>query len=170
MGWLAAAWPLGLVYFVGGVVVAARRFGPRSALWVDQRVIEAQLRTLGTITRQEILGLVGLALILLAFVLQPWSRMDPAWLGLITWSLLALSGADPHRCSRSLITSTAVLCFVSIDRGDDTRGRTRHPDRGPHRAGTLARTSLGPPYLLLGSYAVISYLIALLPGFPPSRC
>ena len=28
MGWLAAAWPLGLVYFVGGVVVAARQFAP----------------------------------------------------------------------------------------------------------------------------------------------
>ena len=89
----AAAWPLGLLDSSRGCR-AARRFGPRSALWVDQRVIEAQLRTLCTITRQEFLGLVGLALILLAFVLQPWSRMDPAWLGLIILSLLALSGAD----------------------------------------------------------------------------
>ncbi len=127
-------------------------------------MIEAQLRTLGTITRQEILGLVGLALILLAFVLQPWSRMDPAWLGLIILSLLALSGAD--RTMFKELDYQYLLYFASFQ---SIAAMIREAGLDTLIVGRIEPAlSLVPasPYLLLGSYAVISYLIALLPGFP----
>ncbi len=159
--WLLSALPLAIVNLAGSLLVVLWRFRPQSPTTVDRHTLEAQLRTLGGISSQEGLGLVGLTLLLLTFVLKPWHHIDPAWLAVLIITSLLILGANRamfrHVNYPFLLYFAAFLSLAEIVRAtkaDATLGQLVAP--------WLIGLGFSPYVLLilvyLGTYLVAGFL------------
>lgn len=160
--WFLSALPLAAMNLLGTLLVVLWRFRPGTPTQVDSRTLAAQLRTLGGISSQERLGLVGLALLLVAFILKPWHHTDPAWLAVLIITGLFVFGASrsmfKHVNYPFLLYFAAFVSLAEIVRA--TKADTT-------LAGLVAPslTMLGSsPYVMLIQLYILAYLIG---GFLP---
>ncbi len=110
-GWLAAAAPAGAVLVAGSaaLLLVFSRGEPAPSFRVES--LEWQRRALGALTRQELAALVGVAVFLVAIVLQPVLDVDAAWPALLALGLTVALGALDRDSFRSSIDWPFVVLF-----------------------------------------------------------
>jgi di/tricarboxylate transporter len=127
IGWLLAAAPAGVILLLGSAIVLLLR-APASPAHVSAAVRRSQERSLGRMSRRELVALIALGVFAFGLLLQPFLRADAAWIGLVAMLVAIGGGALDRQTFRSgidwstvtffgvLIGSAAVLRAVGVDR------------------------------------------------------
>lgn len=164
-GWSLAALPLALAVFACGLLATFWLFRPELVPPVDGRLLAAQLRVLGQVGWEERLGLTGLAALLLAFALRPIHGINPAWFALLIIAALFLLGAD--RNLLATINYRYLLYFGAFISLADMISASGTGEAFAELVRPAVAPLAGSPYLFLGAFCLVSYLlIALLPWLP----
>jgi di/tricarboxylate transporter len=109
--WLHAALPLGLVVFLGSYLAVIGLHNPKKRVAVDKQVIEAQLRTLGPLTRHERVSLIVVMTCLMGFIGQPWVHIDGAWVAMLCFLILFATSVLTEKSICSDIDWIYVISF-----------------------------------------------------------
>jgi DASS family divalent anion:Na+ symporter len=77
--WLLVAFPLGLLIFIGFLLVLTWTISGQTVTRISRRILDMQAATLGPLSRNERLTLSVMGLMLVAFISQPIHGIHPAW-------------------------------------------------------------------------------------------
>jgi di/tricarboxylate transporter/CRP-like cAMP-binding protein len=126
--WLGAAASVGVLVFAGALAALLLLFRPERAPTITAEALWRQQRVLGPLSRQEIVTIAALAVMLLGLLLAPVLRVDPAWLATTALVIVLAGGVLDRAIFRSgiewgflvlfglLVGSGAVFHNVGIDR------------------------------------------------------
>jgi DASS family divalent anion:Na+ symporter len=160
IGWLAAALPTA-VLLLAGIAALLIALDPHTPARVSQAVRSSQERSLGRLTRQEVVSLAALGVFVLGLAVEQAVRFDIAVVGLAALLVAIGGGAIDRQAFRSGIDwATLVLFGVLLGSGAVLRaGGVDH-----WLANTLApvASSLGSPaltVLLLAAFVVAVRLV-----------
>ncbi|SEP00740.1 SLC13 family permease [Paenibacillus sp. OV219] len=115
INWFVYAFPALLVFLVGMWLWISLRYKPEKGTkpTVSEEVLEAQLRILGKLTKEEkVTAVVTLGCVVL-LVLQPVHHLDNAWVMLLGFAALVISGVLDTKTMMNRIDWTFLL-FIGI--------------------------------------------------------
>ena len=164
-GWLIAAAPVGIVCLLGALVVLFIVLRPEAKARVEAETVRRQTRILGPISQQEKIALLGLAILVLGLVVQPFVAIEPAWLALgslvvVTWGVL-----DRERFRSSL--DWGFLVFLGVLLGSGAVLQAGGVDKWVASLLLDATSAVHAPGLLVVAFAVLVMLSrVLLPSRP----
>ncbi|HEY6959810.1 MAG TPA: SLC13 family permease [Candidatus Limnocylindria bacterium] len=164
-GWLIAAAPVGIVCLLGALVVLFVVLRPEASARVEAETVRRQTRILGAISYQEKIALLGLAILVLGLVVQPFVAIEPAWLALgslvaVTWGVL-----DRERFRSSL--DWGFLVFLGVLLGSGAVLQAGGVDKWVASLLLDATSAVRAPGLLVVAFAVLVMLSrVLLPSRP----
>lgn len=159
--WLLVALPLGLIIFGGFFAALTWLIPADQSIQISRNILEAQVATLGKLSRSERLTLGVMIVVLMGFVFQPLHGIHPAWpaiggllflmavkvldrpmfVGDIDWASLVLFGA--------LWSLAAVIRHTGLD-----------VELGSLASGLLAPVA-AQPWLFLITLGLMTYLIRI---------
>jgi di/tricarboxylate transporter len=103
VAWLVAALPMGLVILAGCVVLLLVLLRPEQTVQPTTEVLRRQQRVLGALSRQEVVTIASLAVLLLGLIFQPLLKVDSEWLALISLVVALAGGALDRESFRTSI-------------------------------------------------------------------
>jgi anion transporter len=164
-GWLVAAAPVGIVCLIGALVVLFVVLRPEASARVGAETVRRQTRILGPLSQQERVALVGLGILVLGLVVQPFVAIEPAWLALgslvaVTWGVL-----DRERFRSSL--DWGFLVFLGVLLGSGAVLQAGGVDKWVASLLLDATSAVRSPGLLVVAFAILVMLSrVLLPSRP----
>ena len=166
LGWFVNAAPAGAVLVVGALAMILLFFRPDVAAGTTAEKLQRQKQMLGPLSRQETLTIVALAVLFAGLLLQPFLRLDSAWLALSALVLVVAGGVLDREGFRSSI-EWGYLVFFGVLLG--AGGVLRSAGVDGWIGGTLGPLvhTLGDPgrlVILLGVTVVAARLV--LPQIP----
>jgi di/tricarboxylate transporter/CRP-like cAMP-binding protein len=165
IGWLAAALPAGLVLLVGPAIVLMA-LPPETTARASGTVRHSQERTLGRISRRELVSLLALGIFVAGLLLQPVLRLDIASIGLAALLVAIGGGALDRQTFRSGI-DWATLVFLGVLLGAGAVLRSGGVDHWIAELLTPITRSLGDPALTLLLLALVTVALrCVLPMVP----
>ena len=111
VAWLAAAMPMGLVILAGSVVLLLVLLRPEQTVQPTADVLKRQQHVLGALSRQEVVTIVSLAVLLLGLIFQPLLHVDSGWLALISLVVALAGGALDRESFRTEIDWGFLILF-----------------------------------------------------------
>ncbi|MCC7107237.1 MAG: anion permease [Chloroflexi bacterium] len=90
--WLLAALPAHIVLFARTMLFILIRFHTQPAPVSSRETLRMQRDILGTPSREEVLVLAVVSMLLVGFVTEPWHGVNPAWLALGALGILLVAG------------------------------------------------------------------------------
>ncbi len=167
IGWLVAAAPTGILMLVG-VAAVLLLLHPHSPTHVSAAVRRSQERSLGRLSRQEIVSLAALGIFVLGLLVQQAIRLDIAVVALAALLVAIGGGAIDRQAFRSGIDwATLVLFGVLV--GSGAVLRTGGVDHWIANAIAPLSASLGNPVLVVLLLALFVVAVRLvLPMVPAS--
>jgi di/tricarboxylate transporter len=109
-GWLTATAPAGIVLLVGSVVTAIA-LDPNAASQASRIVRETQERTLGRLSRNELVSLAALGVFVVGLIVQQFVGVDIGVIGLIAILVAVAGGALDRQSFRAGVDWATVVLF-----------------------------------------------------------
>ena len=109
--WLLAALPMGLVILAGSIVMLLVLFRPEQAVRPSAEVLRRQAHVLGPLSRQEVVTIAGLAVLLLGLIFQPLLHIDSGWLAPNSLVVILAGGALDRESFRTSIEWGFLILF-----------------------------------------------------------
>jgi branched-chain amino acid transport system substrate-binding protein len=157
--WLVSSLPLGLTYFLISFGMIMFLYRPKLERKNRAQVINAQLKALGPMTRQEKLSLVTVVVSLVAFATQSLHQINGAWIAMLSFLILFASGVLNEKSVRTdidwnfLISFGALVGFGSLI---STSGLT---DIAAVKIRPWLLGASGSPYIFLPVVSLATHLI-----------
>jgi anion transporter len=165
LGWLAAAAPVGIACLVGALVVLLVMLRPEGNAQVSAETIRRQTRILGTLSRQERVALVGLAVLVVGLAAQPVLRVEPAWLAIGALVIVTAGVLDRERFRSSV--DWGFLVFLGVVLGSGAVLQSGGVDKWISALLLDATAAVRSPGLLVIVFAVLVMLSRIvLPSRP----
>lgn|GEM_PF-1202046 len=157
LAWLVHAAPAGIVLFAGTLAMLIWLFRPEGPARATAATVRQQRRVLGPVSRQEMVTIAGLVMMLAGFLLQPVLRIESTWWTLGALVLLVGSGVLDREAFRSAI-EWGYLMFLGVLLGAGGVFRATGLDRWIGGALAPLAHSAGTPstflvFLVLGIFA-----------------
>lgn len=111
LGWAAAAAPYGLLVLVGGVILLFTAFRPRATPRLSVELVRRQEVVLAALSRAEWLTIAATAVLIVGLLVQPWVRIDTAWLAVATSVIVLGGGVIDRQAFRSAIDWGFLVLF-----------------------------------------------------------
>lgn len=165
LGWLVAALPVGVVGLVGAVVALFVLFPSERQPQVTAAVVRQQQRALGPPSRDELVTVVALAVLVVGLIAQPVLRIETPWLAIGAIAVAMLGGALDRERFRSAIDWGFLILF-GILLGTEAVLRETGLARALTDALVGMRTVIADPGLLL---LVIAVAVVAVRFVLPSR-
>jgi len=112
--WFVAALPLHVVMFALTYVVMLLALRPEAASMRSRETVRAQRRILGPMTRAEYIATAILVLLLIAFVLGPPLKLDPAWAAVLAMVVLGAANVLDANGFKSGINWAFLIFFGAM--------------------------------------------------------
>lgn len=157
--WLLAALPLGVAVFVASFLTIQWLLRPERTLGVSRQVIEAQLVTLGPVSRLERVTLLVVSLVLLAFLTQPLHGIDPAWTAVAGLLYLIATGIMERTSFRHGIDWAFLMLYGGLIGLAAILEQTGITDLLTAYLNTLFQPLMGQPVLFLTLIALTTALL-----------
>jgi anion transporter len=165
LGWLAAAAPVGIACLIGALVVLLVMLRPEGNAQVSAETIRRQTRILGTLSRQERVALVGLAVLVVGLAAQPVLRIEPAWLAIGALVIVTAGVLDRERFRSSV--DWGFLVFLGVVLGSGAVLQSGGVDKWISALLLDATAAVRSPGLLVIAFAVLVMLSRIvLPSRP----
>jgi anion transporter len=165
IGWLAAAAPVGIVCFIGALVVLLVMLRPERHGEVSAETIRRQSRILGPVSRQERVAIAALAVLVVGLAAQPLLQIDAAWLALAALVIVTAGVLDRERF-RSLM-DWGFLVFLGVLLGSGAVLQSGGVDKWISSLLLSATGAVSSPGLLVIVFAVLVMLSRIvLPSRP----
>jgi di/tricarboxylate transporter len=110
IAWLIASAPAGIVLLVGSVITAIA-LDPHSASQASRIVRETQERTLGRLSRNEVVSVAALGVFVVGLIVQQFVRVDIGVVGLFAILVAVAGGALDRQSFRTGIDWATVVLF-----------------------------------------------------------
>jgi branched-chain amino acid transport system substrate-binding protein len=114
ISWLASSFPLALAYFLISFGMIMALYRPKLERKNRAQVINAQLKALGPMTRQENLSLVTVIVSLAAFASQSLHQINGAWIAMMSFLILFASGVLNEKSVRTDIDWNFLISFGAL--------------------------------------------------------
>ncbi len=126
--WFVSAAPMGAVLLIGALMMLFVLFRPEVTPKTTAATLRLQEQVLGPLSRQELVTIAALVVLLLGLVLQPFLRIDSAWVALSALVLVTAGGVLDRESFRTslewgflmlfgvLLGTASVLRGVGVDR------------------------------------------------------
>jgi len=165
LGWLIAAAPAGLLLCIGSAV-ALYALDRQSGTRASSVVRRSQERSLGPVSRRELVSLIALGVLIAGLLLQPVLRLDIAVIGLASLLVAIGGGALDRQTFRSGI-DWATLSLFGVLLGAGGVLRSGGVDRWIADLITPVARSLGQPAFVILLLALLVIVVRLvLPMVP----
>jgi branched-chain amino acid transport system substrate-binding protein len=157
--WLFSSLPLGLAYFSLSFGAILFLFQTNEVAPNRRQVINAQLKALGPMTRQEKISLATVMVSLVGFASQSLHHINGAWIAMLSFLILFASGVLNEKSVRSdidwnyLISFGALIGFGSLISSSGLTGIAAEKLR-PWLLGVS-----GSPYIFLPTVSLAMHLI-----------
>jgi di/tricarboxylate transporter len=164
--WFVAVLVLGITMFVVSISAILVLYRPRRISTVGTLVLDAQIFTLGPITRAEKITMGTIVVTLAAFLSQSWHGVNPAWIAMGSCLVLFMSGVLDEKSVRSdidwnfLLSFGALIGFAAVISGS---GLSAVIARASAPAMALVANS---PYLFLPMVATAMHLVRFVLPLP----
>jgi di/tricarboxylate transporter len=112
--WLVSALPLGMAYFFGTFAGILRLHSPKEKTVPQVDIINAQLKTLGAMSRQEGLSLFTVVVSLIAFATQSLHQINGAWIAMLSFLLLFAGNVLDEKSVRCDIDWNFLISFGAL--------------------------------------------------------
>ena len=112
--WLVSSLPLGCAYFMISFGMIMFLYRPKLERRTRGEVINAQLRALGPMTRQEKVSLATVIVSLVAFASQSLHQINGAWIAMVSFLILFASGILNEKSVRSDIDWNFLISFGAL--------------------------------------------------------
>jgi di/tricarboxylate transporter len=123
LGWFVNAAPAGLLFFAGTIAVLVLCFRPGRAAGMAMETLRHQKHVLGPLSRHEAITIAGLAVLFAGLLLQPFLRVDSAWLSLAALVFVVAGGALDRESFRGSVEWGYLVFFgVLLGAGGVLRG------------------------------------------------
>jgi len=110
LGWLTAAAPAGIVLVTGSVITAIA-LDPHASSAASRIVRETQERTLGRLSRNEVVSMAALGVFVIGLIVQQFVSVDIGVIGLIAILVAIAGGALDRQSFRTGIDWATVVLF-----------------------------------------------------------
>jgi anion transporter len=112
--WVLYALPLGVAYFAISMLLLFFMYRPVKTKALSAEVIEAQLKTLGEMTRHEKISLWVVNLSLLGFVTEPLHGINGAWVAMVSFLILFVTSVLDEGAVRRDIDWNFLISFGAL--------------------------------------------------------
>ena len=112
--WVLYALPLGAAYFAISMLLLFFMYRPVKTKALSAEVIEAQLKTLGKMTRDEKISLWVVNLSLLGFVTEPLHGINSAWVAMMSFLTLFVTSVLDEGAVRRDIDWNFLISFGAL--------------------------------------------------------
>ncbi|HET9000150.1 MAG TPA: SLC13 family permease [bacterium] len=117
--WFREAAPVGIILYVGALVILLVLFRPQRAPTVSVEMLHRQAAVLGPLSRQERTTIAALAVLLIGLLVQPLLRVDTAWLGATALVVVLAGGVlDRTMFRREIEWGFLVLFGILVGSGE----------------------------------------------------
>ncbi len=165
LGWLTASAPAGIVLLVGSVITAIA-VDPHAASQASRIVRETQERTLGRLSRNEVVSLAALGVFVVGLIVQQFVNVDIGVIGLIA-ILVAVAGGALDRQSFRMGIDWATVVLFGVLVGSGAVLHSGGVDRWIAGMITSITGSTGNPVLAIATLVVLGVgLRLILPMVP----
>jgi branched-chain amino acid transport system substrate-binding protein len=157
--WLASSLPLGLVYFIASFCCIFLLYRPNEPTEARGKVIDAQLKALGPMTRHELMSLATVIVSLAAFATQPLHQINGAWIAMLSFLILFAGGVLNEKAVRNdidwnfLISFGALVGFGTLISGSGLTSVAAEKIR------PLLLGVSGSPYIFLPVVSIATHLV-----------
>ncbi len=166
--WFLAALPASAFVFLSTLLAILRLYRPQQSIRVSPQLVQSQLSVLGPMSRHEWLTVWVVLAIVGAFITQPLHGIDPTWVALPGFLLLAASGIIDKDLLRKGIDWGFLLLtggLLGIATLTDKSGFVKLMSGA---IVPLVQPLAGHPWLFLTGVAVLTALIHLAVPFQPT--
>jgi len=157
--WLLGALPLGLVYFLASFCGIILLYRTDTAIDPRGKVIDAQLKALGPMTRQELLSLVTVSVSLAAFATQPLHQINGAWIAMLSFLILFAGGVLNERAVRNDIDWNFLISFGALVGFGTLISASGLTSLAAAKISPLLIGVSGSPYIFLPVISIATHLI-----------
>src|SRR6185369_3323234 len=112
--WFVAALIFGLTMFSVSMVAILIHYRPSRFNAVESMVLDAQILTLGPMTRAEKISLGTTVVTMAGFLSQSWHGVNPAWVAMGSFLVLCFGGVLDEKSVRSDIDWNFLLSFGAL--------------------------------------------------------
>lgn len=112
--WLKAAFPMGIIFFLLSYLTIVLLYRPQEKIRLSSEVVEAQLKTLGSMTAHEKISLFTVIVSVLGFVMEPWHGINVAWVAMLSFFVLFGTSVLDEKAVRSDIDWTFLISFGAL--------------------------------------------------------
>jgi anion transporter len=112
--WLVASLPMGIIFFILSYLSIILFYRPEEKIKLNPALIDAQLKTLGPMTKQEKISLLTVGVSLLGFLTQPWHGINGAWVAMLGFFILFGTSVLDEKAVRSDIDWNFLISFGAL--------------------------------------------------------
>ena len=112
--WLLASFPMGIIFFILSYLLIILFYRPEEKMKLSPAVIDAQLKTLGPMTKHEKISLFTVGISLLGFLTQPWHGINGAWVAMLGFFILFGTSVLDEKAVRSDIDWNFLISFGAL--------------------------------------------------------
>jgi di/tricarboxylate transporter len=112
--WLKASFPMGISFFLLSYLAVILLYHPEEKIRVNSEVIDAQLKTLGSMTSHEKISLLTVVVTLTGFLTQPWHGINGAWVAMLGFFILFGCSVLDEKAVRSDIDWNFLISFGAL--------------------------------------------------------
>ena len=112
--WLVASLPMGIIFFILSYLSIILFYRPEEKIKLNPALIDAQLKTLGSMTKHEKISLLTVAVSLLGFLTQPWHGINGAWVAMLGFLILFGTSVLDEKAVRADIDWNFLISFGAL--------------------------------------------------------
>ncbi len=112
--WLLASFPMGIIFFILSYLLIILFYRPEEKIKLNPAVIDAQLNTLGPMTKHEKISLFTVVISLLGFLTQPWHGINGAWVAMLGFFILFGTSVLDEKAVRADIDWNFLISFGAL--------------------------------------------------------
>ncbi|MZP30459.1 cyclic nucleotide-binding domain-containing protein [Heliobacterium undosum] len=166
--WFFHAAPLGFAFFILSFLAILLMFPHKEGLQIQPTMIEAQLKVLGPLTREEKVCLLATSFSLIGFLTQTWHHIDGAWISLVSFLILYVGAVLTDKTIRSGIDWGFLITFGSMVGFGNAMKSTGLTDTLSHLLQPLLKTVMDSQLVFLLAVAVYLYLLRFVLPITPA--
>jgi branched-chain amino acid transport system substrate-binding protein len=112
--WLSASFLMGIIFFVLSYLLIILFYRPKEKIKLSSAIIDAQLKTLGPMTKHEKISLFTVGVSLLGFLTQSWHGINGAWVAMLGFFILFGTSVLDEKSVRSDIDWNFLISFGAL--------------------------------------------------------